>query len=304
LSEIDAREVDRYRVAKLRERAEIEAERARAREAGEPYRGRSLSNGSINHTLRHLAQILERAVDYGLIESNPATGKKRRLKAERPRRPWVEPEQLMTLLGGASGVGRVLLGVLAGAGLRIGEALALRWQHVDLATGTMYVVDSKTEAGVRAVDLTPALREELVVWRATTRHAAPNDYVLPTSTGRKHSPSNLRRDVLRPAVAAANVKLAESGIAELASITFHSLRRTYASLRCACGDDVAYTSAQIGHEDARFTLRVYTGATKRRERLSGPHLRAYDAAIEWAQMGTSADLSPAAMPTEATESPV
>jgi hypothetical protein len=30
---------------------------------------------------------------------------------------------------------------------------------------------------------------------------------------------------------------------------------------------------QIGHEDARFTLRVYTQATKRRERLSGPHLR-------------------------------
>jgi hypothetical protein len=44
---------------------------------------------------------------------------------------------------------------------------------------------------------------------------------------------------------------------------------------------------QIGHEDPRFTLRVYTGGTKRREPLSGPHRKAYDRAIEWAQMGTS-----------------
>ena len=49
-----------------------------------------------------------------------------------------------------------------------------------------------------------------------------------------------------------------------------------AGLRCAAGDDVAYTSAQIGHTDARFALRVYTQATKRRERLSGAHLRAYE----------------------------
>ena len=73
-------------------------------------------------------------------------------------------------------------------------------------------------------------------------------------------------------------------------ITFHSLRRTYASLRCACGDDVAYTSSQLGHEDARFTLKIYAQATKRRERLSGAHRKAYDRAIEWAQMGTNDEL--------------
>jgi hypothetical protein len=49
---------------------------------------------------------------------------------------------------------------------------------------------------------------------------------------------------------------------------------------------VAYTSAQIGHTDPRFTLRCYTKATRRRERLSGPHRKAYDRALEWAQMGT------------------
>ena len=114
-------------------------------------------------------------------------------------------------------------GILAGAGLRIGEALVLRWQHVDLATGTLHVVDAKTAAGIRSVDLTPALREELVLWRAESNLTAPDDYVLATSTGRKHNPSNLRRDVLAPAIKAANAKLAKDGIAAIEPVTFHSL---------------------------------------------------------------------------------
>ena len=256
LTAITPQEVDRYKVAKVREREEVEERRAR----GETV-SRTLSNNSINHTLSDLAQVLETAVEYGLLDSNPASGKRRRLKSTRPARPWVEPEQLPALLDSASGVGRVLLAVLAGAGLRIGEALALRWQHADLATGTLFVASSKTDAGVRAVDLTEALREELVLWRAESKHIKPEDYVLPTSTGRKQNPSNLRRDVLGPTVAAANMKLAKDGIAPIAAgLGFHGLRRTYASLRCACGDDVAYASSQLGHEDPRFTLKVYMQA--------------------------------------------
>jgi integrase len=128
--------------------------------------------------------------------------------------------------------------------------------------------------------------------------------VLPTSTGRKHSPSNLRRDVLRRAVETANAELAKAGIATIGPITFHSLRRTYASLRAACGDDLRYTSEQIGHEDVRFTMSVYARATKRRDRLSGPHRKAHDRAMEWARMGTNADAEPLTVPKEATKSPV
>jgi hypothetical protein len=73
-------------------------------------------------------------------------------------------------------------------------------------------------------------------------------------------------------------------LASIGSITFHSLRRTYASLRCACADDMRHVSAQIGHEDPRFTLKVYAQATKRRDRLSEQHRRAYDRAIAWAQI--------------------
>ena len=133
----------------------------------------------------------------------------------------------------------------------------MRWRDVDLGTGTLYVRDSKTLKGVRDVHLTPALRETLVLWKADANYTSADAYVIQTSTGRKQNPSNLRRDVLSKAVEAANVKLDQLGIAPIGRLTFHGLRRTYASLRCVCGDDIRYTADQLGHEDARFTMRCY-----------------------------------------------
>ncbi len=316
LSEITPQEVDRYKVAKVRDRetiaaarAEFEARRAQAEKRGEKFTERfgekGLSNASINHTLSDLAQVLETAVEYRWIAANPASGKRRRLKAAKPSRPWLEPEQLPAFLDAApEGAGRMLLRLLAGTGLRIDEALSLRWRHVDLmGAGTVSIVKAKTDAGVRTVDLPAALREELQQWWRETGHDRPDDYVVPSSTGRKASPSNLRRDVLRPTIDRANVELERDGIAPIEPITFHSLRRTAASLRCACGDDVAYAAAQLGHEDARFTLRVYTQAVKRRERLSGAHLRAFDRALDWAQMGTNSERERVLATAEATKNP-
>src|SRR5262249_37524990 len=98
LSEITVQEVDRYKTAKIVERRELEAKLAAWQEADQRKRGprpsRPLSNGSINHTLRHLSQVLEVAVDRGLLATNPASGRRRRLMAGSPSRPWVEPQQL------------------------------------------------------------------------------------------------------------------------------------------------------------------------------------------------------------------
>ena len=75
----------------------------------------------------------------------------------------------------------------------------------------------------------------------------------------------------------------------------HGLRRTFASLRCGVGDDVAYTASQLGHEDPVFSLRVYTHAVKRKERLQGHEREQFELALEWAQwarMGTNAVVAP------------
>jgi integrase len=86
-------------------------------------------------------------------------------------------------------------------------------------------------------------------------------------------------------------------------VTPHSLRRTYASLRAAAGDNPIYIVEQLGHTDPAFTFRVYQRAAKRRDRLTGEYARAFDAALEWARMGTSANASQdeATMASEAVE---
>jgi integrase len=127
-----------------------------------------------------------------------------------------------------------------------------------------------------------------------------------TSTGRKQNPPNLRRDVLSKAVEAANVKLDQLGIAPIGRLTFHGLRRTYASLRRVCGDDIRYTADQLGHEDARFTMRCYAQASKRRDRMTKPHREAFDQAVEWAAMGSNEPLAfpaPSGREPKATKNP-
>jgi integrase len=67
-------------------------------------------------------------------------------------------------------------------------------------------------------------------------------------------------------------------------VTPHSLRRTYASMRAALRDDPVYIAEQLGHTDPGFTFRVYQRAAKRRDRLSGAYLEAFDRALGWAGM--------------------
>jgi integrase len=103
--------------------------------------------------------------------------------------------------------------------------------------------------------------------------------------------NNVRRRLLEPAIAKANVKLAAAGIEPITNLTTHGLRRTYGSLRHAVGDEAVYTATQIGHADASFTLRVYTVAAKRRERMTEAERAEAERAYAWASwtsMGTSA----------------
>jgi integrase len=141
LDQIGPEDVDRYKAAKLREGA--------------------LGPNQINKSLGLLAMILDAAGDYGHVDParNPARGRRRRVKRSTPSRPTVEPEQLPSLLETAGKL-RPILATMAGAGLRNGEACALDWPDFDSGSGTLTVAASKTDAGLRRVDLPSALRRE------------------------------------------------------------------------------------------------------------------------------------------------
>lgn len=258
-----------------------------------------LSADSINKTLKLLAQILDSAVeDDELLDRNVAKGKRRRLKVAQPRRTWLDTsDQMAALLDAAGhldrrrvapGRDRALVAVLLLAGLRIGEALALRRRDVDLASTRLRVTAAKTDAGERDVNLLPALYDELADYVARN-DLRPDAYLFATSEGRKDNASNTRRRVVKPSVDAANVQLEKRGLATMAEVTPHSLRRTFATVLVSIGEDPAYVMAQMGHTDPAFTLKVYAQAMKDR---SGERerIRALVNATDWAPLGTKPEI--------------
>jgi integrase len=278
LSQITVAEVDRYKAAKLVE-------------------GR-LSGESINKTLKLLAAILEVAEERALIVRNPAKGRRRRVKASKPRRSYLDTaEQIAALLdaageldrkartGGQHVHRRAMLATLTFAGLRIGELLALRWRDVDLAAGRLRVRGAKTDAAVRDVQLRPTLRDELASVKADAPDTRPEAVVFATSTGRPTNPSAIRTRVLAPAVKLANERLGERGCSPLPDgLTPHSLRRTFASLLYALSETPPVVMAEMGHTSPNLALAIYAQAM-RRDEGEVERLRALTDGLDWADAG-------------------
>jgi integrase len=145
-SQITGRLVDRYKPEKLRERERIDEAHA---EVERPH-DRGFSPASINKVL---AQVLDDAVEDGYLSENPARGKHRRLRTGKPRRTWLELDDVRSLREKH----RALIATMIVAGLRVSELTSLRWRDVDLATGSLHVAESKTDAGRRTVEEPPGV---------------------------------------------------------------------------------------------------------------------------------------------------
>jgi integrase len=159
-----------------------------------------------------------------------------------------------------SGLWRILLF----GGLRIGEAVALRWRDVDLenaavaithsasdVAGRVVVGPTKTKSSKRRVYLGPmavdALRQRLKDARAE-RHDSANDFVFCSTSGRAMSQNNLRRRHFAPILKRAG----------LVGITPHTLRHTSTSLGVAAGLQPKVLSERLGHTTTKLTMDTYS----------------------------------------------
>ena len=289
ISEIDVDAVDRYREEKVMERERVRI----AAITGSPLRDRRgqrrvpLSNESINKTLVLLANILDSAVERGGLETNPARGKRRRLKAPRPTRRVLEPDELVELLATAGEMDRSnrrdrqigrrpMIAVMAKTGLRVTELCQLQWRAVDVHHERLIIEQAKTDAGRRQVDVTLDVVDELNAWRARRGTVNLNGFVFATASGKPRDKDNVRT-VLGRVVKRANEDRATRGQAALPPVVPHTLRRTYISLMLEAGAPLHYVMDQVGHEDSKTTLEIYAKVQKR---LSRPQVkRAFEALL-------------------------
>lgn len=244
----------------------------------------------MNKTVSTLEAIFQTAVRYRRVDRNPVDGYRVPARAKKTAH-LSTAAQIAALLDAAaeidrerrprSGHGRALLSVLVFGGLRIGEALALRWRDVNLATGTLHVRDGKTENAARTVYLLAPLRDDLAALKAR-RDGERDALVFGTATGAMDGPSNVRRRVLTKALDRANVRLEEAGEERGPErIGPHELRHTFASILSAVGEDPRYVMGQLGHADAGFTLSVYGHEMERRDGERDRLRALVDGAFAW-----------------------
>jgi integrase len=143
-------------------------------------------------------------------------------------------------------------------GLRISEALALRWSDVDWFNGKLCVQrgivrqrvdDVKTETSHKAITVTQTMLEALKTWKQITQFSAQGDWIFasPAQLGRLPWSADSVNDAYKKAASAAGI----------ARVSTHSMRHTYRSWLDAVGTPIAVQQKLMRHADIRTTMNTY-----------------------------------------------
>jgi integrase len=227
----------------------VDAFQAELRSAG-------IGEPTIRKTLALLQAICREAVTWGRVASNPVKPVRKRAvirkRAVRPLMPEAVEKVRRELRKPRD---RALVSLLAYAGLRPGEALALRWGDIGVRTilverAISYgeVKRTKTRA-TRSVRMVPPLKSELAKLRMRNGRPGDDELVFPAHDGdvwREDDWRNWRQRIFEPAVESAG----------LIRIRPYDLRHSFVSLLIAEGRSAVEVARQAGHS-ATMALDTY-----------------------------------------------
>ncbi|KUK32079.1 MAG: Integrase family protein [Thermoanaerobacterales bacterium 50_218] len=222
-------------------------------------------------TVGTLKTCLRQAVAWGWVSRDPTQGLKLPRVARSEKRV-LAPGELTRLLEALKGYKHGLaVRVLAVAGLRLGEVLALRWEDVDFEKGTVTVrrsadskrrklkEDTKTPAARRTIRLDAETLRLLEEHKRSQKVRPLKDaLVFPAEDGRP-----LRCNAVRKTLRLALKK------AGLPRIRVHDLRHTAASILIDAGVSLTTVAAFLGHSSPATTAAIYAHAVRRADSVAG-----------------------------------
>ena len=211
-----------------------------------------LARQTVKNIWSALSSGLRTAVDWGYIKENPAHGV--RLPARQPTAAVFlpTPDQVVLILQQLREPSYTLLLLLVGTGLRVGEAIGLRCDDIDMSRKTLtvrrdiwhgHVNSPKYAASERVVPLGPILAEHM-----QGRLGGAGSWIFASNTGNPLDPKNLAKRELHPV-------LDRLG---LPPFSWHRLRKLHSTFLGDLGVSPRIMQAQLGHADAALTLNVYT----------------------------------------------
>ena len=223
-------------------------------------RGRGYSAKTINNTLSVLSNILGTTIDDGLLRDNPvqrqggAARERLRVHVEFRELEYLDPDEIRPYLE-ACDLGYHDLGaVLALAGLRISEALALEPRDVDAGGGLLVVRRSLCDNAPghlkdqtpRRVEIGPRLAKLLDDRAGACRRAGERLLFADPDGGGYIDRRSVARRWHQPALRAAGINR---------HLRVHDLRHTAAATWLIAGlrVELEYVRRQLGHDDIRQT---------------------------------------------------
>lgn len=208
-----------------------------------------------------LRNVLQMALDYGAIQSNPASSRGFRYPARIQKMHTLHGEwltdfrqhrEVIEAARGTRAFAILVLGLCFG--LRKGEILGLDWEQVDFEAGCIHIVQTyvrqekgsavkapKTPGSVRDIPMT-AYARELLASILPERATGP---VVRSAQGRM-SPSGAAKALSR-----------FTASHDVPAVTILSLRHSFATSAIRAGINVVSVSKWLGHSSVATTLNRY-----------------------------------------------
>ena len=216
------------------------------------------SPSTVNQTVRKvLSAPFMAALRLGYITVNPCAGVEALKDGADTEKDFFTPEQLVELCKAAEGdwKGAIIAGY--STGLRLKDITELRWESIDLETGSLKVKTAKTGKIVEMI-----LTEELASWLRSRPRGIAKAPVFPSLAGKsgagKSGLSMQFKRIMEKAKIKGRVLRAGKGKGRTqSSLSFHSLRHTFNSALAKAGVPQEIRQKLTGHSSAAMN-NIYT----------------------------------------------
>lgn len=261
---------------------------------------RRLREGTIEAVQTVLHQVFQIAVDDEWIEKNPSDHAVKELKRShqldsKKRLALTKAEQglLLSFLSENTPNARwyPITAVLLGTGMRVGEAIGLRWCDIDFEENMIDVNhtlvyysngnhkckfainDTKTPASKRLIPMTKSVREAFLMEKEMQEQLGVvcnatidgyTDFVFLNRFGGLHTQGTLNKvykRIIRDCNDAEFLK-SENPSVLLPNFSSHTLRHAFATRLCESGMNMKLIQNILGHTDISTTVNIYTHVTR------------------------------------------
>ena len=252
------------------------------------------------HTVLH--QVLDIAVEDCYLRNNISDNALKELKqarnlfTEKRKALTIQEQEIFLDFLRKSNMYRhwyPIFALMVGTGLRVGEAVGLRWNDVDFDNNTISVNHTliyynhakggcyfgintpKTRAGERTIPMIESVREAILQEKEYQREAGIKctarvdgftDFIFVNRFGNTQHQGTLNK-ALRRIIRDCNQEILDKAkdkdnVILLPNFSCHTLRHTFTTRLCESGINIKVIQSVLGHSDVSTTLDIYADVTK------------------------------------------